>query len=316
MTAMKIITPPALHKGDTIGIIAPASPPSSIEKITKGAEYFERLGYRIRMGKNVEKIYGYLAGTDAERADDINDMFADNAIKAIVAVRGGYGTPRILPQIDYGLIKRNPKILVGYSDLTGLQLAIFKKTGLVTFSGPMSGVEMFKGIDPFTEEHFWQMITSTKAHGALRNPDDRSFRTICKGKATGRLLGGNLSLITSVLGTEYSPSYENSILFIEEIDEETYRFDRMMNHLRLAGVFSEAHGIVVGELTDVKASDTTKPTLTVDHLLHHYLGSLSKPVLEGMVYGHIPRKLTIPIGIRASVDANERHVSFLEPAVS
>src|SRR3990172_4036260 len=151
---MKPIKPTALKRGDVIGVIAPASAPVSQEKIDKGAEYLERLGYRVKLGKNVRSLRGFLAGTDEERADDINAMFADREVRAIIAVRGGYGTPRLLPKINYSVVRRNPKILVGYSDLTALQLALFKKTGLVSFSGPMVGVEMFNGIDAFTEEHF------------------------------------------------------------------------------------------------------------------------------------------------------------------
>ncbi len=312
---MKALRPSALKKGDLIGVIAPASPPSAFEKITKGAEYLERLGYNVKLGKNIEKVYGYLAGTDEERASDINDMFADTQVKAIIAVRGGYGTPRLLSLVNFNLIKKNPKILVGYSDLTGLQLAIFKKTGLITFSGPMVGVEMFKGIDPFTEEHFWQMITSKKKLGSIKNPDERTFQALKGGKASGTLLGGNLSLITSLLGSPFSPSYKNSILFLEEVDEESYRFDRMMNQLKIALVFDQTRGIIIGELTDVKTSDTSKPFLTVEQILDDCLSGMKKPIMTGLVYGHVPQKLTMPIGISAAMDAHKGMISFLESAV-
>ncbi len=235
--------------------------------------------------------------------------------RAIIAVRGGYGTPRLLPLINYRLVKRNPKILVGYSDLTALQMALYKKTGMVSFSGPMAGVEMFKSIDPFTEEHFWKMITSTKKSGVVHNPDSRLLKSMGKGRASGVLIGGNLSLITSIAGTPYLPSFRNAILFFEEIGEECYRFDRMMNQLALAGIFGEAKGIVVGELTDIKASDPERPFLTVDEIVADHLSSLSKPILTGLVYGHVARKLTMPIGIRAVVDASDRSLSFLEAAV-
>ncbi|MDD8016896.1 MAG: LD-carboxypeptidase [Bacteroidota bacterium] len=313
---MKIIKPKALKKGDCIGIVAPASPPSSPEKITKGAEYLERLGYRVKFGKNVNKVNGYLAGTDAERADDLHEMFEDKEVKAIIAVRGGYGTPRLLPLLNYSLIKKNPKILVGYSDLTALQLAILKKTGLVTFSGPMVGVEMFKGIDPFTEEHFWTMITSKKKFGALTNPDGHQLQVMNSGKASGVLMGGNLSLITAIIGTPYLPSFKNSLLFMEEIEEECYRFDRMLNHLRLAQILSQTNGVIVGDLTDVKPSDTSKPFLTAEEVLKDFLMPLKKPVVSGLIYGHVPKKFTMPIGIRASLDASVQSLSFSEAAVS
>ncbi|MEW6061742.1 MAG: LD-carboxypeptidase [Bacteroidota bacterium] len=312
---MTIVKPSALKKGDLIGIIAPASPPSVPEKITKGAEYLERLGYRVKLGKNVSKVYGYLAGTDQERADDIHEMFADKQVKAVIAVRGGYGTPRLLPLLNFSLIKKNPKILVGYSDLTALQLAIFKKTGLITFAGPMAGVEMWKEIDPFTEEHFWRMLTSKKKYGVVQNPDGKEFTSLNTGTASGRLLGGNLSLISSIIGSPYIPSFKNSLLFIEEVEEECYRFDRMMNHLHIANILKETNGVIVGELTDVKASDTSKPFLTVEEILNDYLKPLKKPVVTGLVHGHIPKKLTMPIGIKGTLNANKRTLSFDEAAV-
>jgi muramoyltetrapeptide carboxypeptidase len=312
---MKSVKPKALRHGDVIGVIAPASAPTSQEKIDKGAAYLERLGYRVKFGKSVRAVRGFLAGTDEQRAADVNEMFADKHVRAIIAVRGGYGTPRLLPLINYSLVKRNPKIFVGYSDLTALQLAFYKKTGMVSFSGPMAGVEMFKGIDPFTEEHFWKMITSTKKSGAVHNPDSRPFQSIEQGRASGILIGGNLSLITSITGTPYLPSFKNSILFFEEIGEECYRFDRMMNQLALAGIFNEAKGIIVGELTDIKPSDPEKPFLTVDEILADHLSHLSKPILTGLVYGHVARKLTMPIGIRAILDTTKCSLSFLEAAV-
>lgn len=309
------LKPNALKKGDVIGIVSPASPPSSTEKIFKGAEYLERLGYRVKIGRNTEKIYGYLAGTDRERASDINEMFADKEVKAIIAVRGGYGTPRLLPLLNYPMIKRNPKILVGYSDLTALQLAIYRKTGLITFSGPMAGVEMFKGIDPFTEEHFWRCVTSTKKLGVFSNPDDRPLTPLSLGKASGVLLGGNLSLVAAIAGSPYLPSFKDSLLFIEEIEEETYRFDRLMSQLRLIGAFRDAKGIIIGELTDVKTGDMTKPYLSVEQVLNDHLTELHKPIVTGLVYGHVPRKLTLPIGIRATLDAKKGQLIAAESAV-
>ncbi|MFA6541158.1 MAG: LD-carboxypeptidase [Bacteroidota bacterium] len=313
---MKTIKPAALKKGDLIGVVCPASPPSSVEKISRGVEYLERLGYRVTLGKNIDKVYGYLAGTNEERADDLNGMFADKNVKAIIAVRGGYGTPRILPFIDYSLIKKNPKILVGYSDLTALQLAIFQKTGLITFSGPMVGVEMFKGIDPFTEEHFWKTVTSTKKIGPIRLPAGRVFTSIRKGKSSGRLLGGNLSLITSILGSSYSPSYSGALLFLEEIEEELYRFDRMMTQLKIARIFDLSNGVLIGELTDVKASDTSKPNLTLEQILADTFAGIKKPVMTGLVYGHVPKKLTIPVGAEAVMDAGKGTVTIIEPAAA
>ena len=311
----KVLKPKALKKGDTIGLIAPASAPVSFERVEEGAAYLEGLGYRVRLGKNIRSVRGYLAGADSERADDFNAMFADKDVKAIIAARGGYGSPRILPLIDYSLVRRNPKIFVGYSDLTALQLALFRKCGLVSFSGPMAAVEMSRGIDPYTEEHFWRMITSAKKLGEIKNPDDRPFEQVRIGKASGCLLGGNLSLIASLLGTPYLPSFGNSILFLEEVEEEPYRFDRLLNHLALGGVFRDVKGILIGELTDVKPADSAKPHLTVNQILSDHFSELRKPILGGLAYGHVARKMTIPLGIRASVDATHQSISLLEACV-
>ncbi|MFA6468498.1 MAG: LD-carboxypeptidase [Bacteroidota bacterium] len=310
-----IVKPRPLRKGDLIGIIAPASPPSTAEKIYKGAEYLEKIGYRVTFGKNIEKMNGYLAGTDQERADDIHTMFTDKNVKAIFTVRGGYGTPRLLPLLDYSLIRNHPKILVGYSDITALQLALFKKTGLVTFSGPMSGVEMFKGIDPYTEEHLWAVLTSTKRIGNVDQPNGRPLQSIGTGKGSGTLLGGNLSLITSLIGSPYLPSFKQSILFFEEVEEETYRFDRMMNHLRISNILRDAVGVIVGELTDVKSSDVSRPYPTAEQVTSEYLAHFRKPVVSGLAYGHVPVKLTIPIGIKATLDADNRTIRFDESCV-
>jgi muramoyltetrapeptide carboxypeptidase len=203
---MKLLKAPKLRRGDVIAIIAPASAPSASEKIEKGVRYFEQLGYRVKLGTHVHAQHGHLAGTDEQRLNDLNTMLRDPQVKAIFAVRGGYGTPRLLPFVDYKAIRQQPKIIVGYSDITGLQLAIFRKTGLVTFSGPMSGVEFWKKPDPYTEEHFWRLVTSTKKPGKLPQPAKEPSKKRISGRAEGPLLGGNLSLIISNLGTPFSPS--------------------------------------------------------------------------------------------------------------
>ena len=184
---MIIIKPPRLHRGNIIGLVAPASTPSSEEKIQKGAAYLERLGYRVKFGKHIRDTHGFLAGTDEERAADFNEMVRDKNVKAIFAIRGGYGTPRILQMIDYRLLKQNPKIIVGYSDITALQLAIFRKIGLVTFSGPMTGTDMWKDFDPYSERKFWQLVTSTKKIGILKNPSDEPLKIFRTRKSKGKI---------------------------------------------------------------------------------------------------------------------------------
>jgi muramoyltetrapeptide carboxypeptidase len=241
-------------------------------------------------------------------------MFADRRVKAIVAVRGGYGTPRLLSGLKYRLVALNPKILVGYSDMTALQLALWKKCRLVTFHGPMAGVEMANKIDPFTEEMFWRIVTSATSMGevALRSTPTR----LTPGRSTGRLLGGNLSMLVSLLGTRFFPEMSDAVLFLEEIGEEPYRVDRMLTQLRNAGVISTCRGIVAGQFTDCVPKDPTKPSLSVDELLLQTARLTTRPVLSNLPFGHVPSKMTLPVGLRVRVDADACSVTYLESAVS
>ena len=309
-----VIKPPRLRKGETIGLISPASPPSSSEKIEKSVRYLERLGYRVAVGAHAMDQNGYLAGSDQHRADDFNQMIRDKGVQAIIAVRGGYGTPRILPLLDYSAVKRNPKIIVGYSDLTALQLAVFRKTNLMTFSGPMAGVEMWNSIDPYTEEHFWRILTSAARVGKLPPPADSVPVLFHPAKVTGRLLGGNLSLLTSILSTPYSPRYERSLLVLEEVDEAPHRVDRMLTQLFNAGILQEIAGLLLGHFTDCNPADPSKPFIPTDRVLDDVIARLTVPVLTNVQFGHIPKKLTLPIGARACLSPDGQ-LDVLESAV-
>jgi len=312
---MTIIKPQKLRKGSTIGLVAPASTPSTEEKIEKGAAYLEQLGYRVKFGEHIRKLHGYLAGTDEERAADFNNMVRDKNVNAIFAIRGGYGTPRILQMIDYSSLKQNPKIIVGYSDITALQLAIFRKIGLVTFSGPMTGIEMWKGIDPYTEEHFWQLLTSKKKIGVLKNPNDAPLKILKHGKAHGRLLGGNLSMIVCLMGTPFLPKFLDSILFLEDVEEAPHRIDRMLAQLFNAGILYGLSGLVFGKFTDCNPSNPSEPHLTVDQIQKEYAEKIKCPVIGNFQYGHIPRMLTVPIGLQAMLDSERNRLEVLESAV-
>ena len=294
-----ILKPPRLRKGDTIGLVSPASPPSSSEKIEKSVRYLEGLGYRVIVGTHAMNQNGYLAGSDQHRAEDFNKMIRDKSVRAVIAVRGGYGTPRLLPLIDYSAVKKNPKIIVGYSDLTALQLALFRKTGLVTYSGPMAAVEMWNSIDPYTEEHFWRILTSASAPGVLPPPPDSPPVIHHPAKITGRILGGNLSLLISLLSTPYSPQYKGALLLLEEVDEAPHRVDRMLTQLFNAGILKSINGLLFGQFTDCNPADPSKPFLSTDQVLADAVARLPIPVLTNLRYGHIPKKLTIPIGVRA-----------------
>lgn len=313
MASTYILKPQRLKKGDLIGIVTPASPIADASRIDKGVKYLERLGYRVVVGTNVGKIHGYLAGTDEERLADLHAMIADRRVKAIIAIRGGYGTPRLLSKFDYKLISQNPKVIVGFSDITALQLALWSRCRLITFHGPMAGVEMANAIDPFTEELFWRTVTSTKKIGPLQWNTPPSM--LQAGTSTGRLFGGNLSLVVSLLGTRYFPTPADSVLFIEEIAEEPYRIDRMITQLRNSGVLSKCNAVLTGQFTDCIPKDNTQPSLTIDDLLNAMAHDAGKPFLSNLPFGHVPQKITLPFGLKVRVDADEREVTYLEAAV-
>lgn len=313
---MVLTKPPRLKKGDVIGLVAPASTPSSAEKVEKGVKYLESLGYRVKIGARVMETYGYLAGSDEHRAEDFNSMLRDPQVRAIIAIRGGYGTPRILQCIDYRAARRDPKIIVGYSDMTALQLALFRKTGLVTFSGPMAGVEMWNGIDPYTEEHFWRVATSTSMIGVLENPEEEPLRVLKQGQGSGRLLGGNFALVASLMGTPYLPNLRGSVLILEDVDEAPHRIDRMFAQLKNANVLKNLSGLLLGKFTDCVPSDPSKPYLTVSQIIDEVAAGMKCPVAANVQYGHIPKKLTIPFGLRTKVDTMRARIEVMESAVS
>jgi muramoyltetrapeptide carboxypeptidase len=312
---MKILKPPALKKGDVIGIVSPASSPDDFTRIEQGVKYLESLGYRVKLGKHIFKRYGYLSSTDDERADDLNEMFADEKVKAIICVRGGYGTPRLLDKVDYNLIKKKPKIFVGYSDITALQLAIFKKTGLVTFSGPMLAVDIYSNFDSFAEDFFWRILTSREKKIEIKNPNGVELNTLKSGKATGTLLGGNLSLIASIMGTKYQPNFNGSVLVIEDIGEEPYRIDRYLSQLKNSGVLYKINACILGQFTDCAPKEPEK-SLTLEQIFNDYLGNLKIPVISNLSYGHIPQKLTLPLGARVRVDAKRQKITIIESVLA
>lgn len=307
------LKPDLLRHGDLIGIITPASQMVA-EKLDTGVNYLKDKGYRVILGNHVYDSYGYLAGKDEDRVDDLHFMFSNPEVKAIISSRGGYGTPRLLDHLDYDLIARNPKIFIGYSDLTSLQLAFWKHAGLVSFSGPMAAVEMGKKIDPFSEKNLWSLVCDNHPDGFVFNNENQEIEVLNPGKSGGILLGGCLSLVSSIIGTRHQPDFDNSILILEDIGEQPYRIDRYLCQLRSAGIFNQVNGIILSQFVDCndKKGD---PTLTLDEIFSDYFDSLSIPVIKNFLYGHIPRKLTIPFGIEVEIDTYKNVVRSLEPAV-
>jgi muramoyltetrapeptide carboxypeptidase len=312
---MKLLKPKKLSKGDLIGVISPASNPDDLSKIDKGVQYLEKLGYNVEVGKNVGQKRGYLAGDDKQRLDDLHSMFKNKHVKAIINVRGGYGSGRLLDKINFNLIRKNPKIFVGYSDITALQMAMLKKAGLVTFAGPMLAVDFHGKINSYTEENFWKLLTSTKKIGKLKNPEKESFYVLNKGRSEGKLVGGNLALITSLLGTDYQPNFKNAILMVEEIGEVPYRIDRMFNQLKLAKIFNQVNGIILGRFVDCYETDTDKETLTLNEIIEDYLADLKMPILYNFKHGHVKQNMTVPFGLNCKLNSSRKFVEITESAV-
>jgi muramoyltetrapeptide carboxypeptidase len=312
----KLLKPPRLRPGDLIGIVAPASPMKH-DKLDQGIRYLENLGYKVKLGKFVFHEHGYLAGRDRERAADLNKMFRDRRVKAVFCIRGGYGTPRLLPLLDFQAIRANPKIFVGYSDITAIQLAMLRHAGLVTFSGPMVAAEMAKGIEPFTEENFWRILTHPEPVGDLIRPAAGRYEMISSGRATGPLVGGCLSLVACLIGSPHFPNMNGSIFCVEEIGEAPYRIDRMLTQLREAGVLKNIGGFVLGQMTDCVPTDN-EPSQTLDDLMRDFIKPLKIPALAGLDYGHVHVKYTLPIGVRAELIARgeQPKLRIVEAAVS
>lgn len=313
---MSLIKPPRLQKGETIGIISPASSPDDLSRIEKAVLYFEKNGFRCEVGKNVGKYFGYLAGTDEQRASDFNEMFADKNIKAIICVRGGYGTPRILDKINYSVIKKNPKIFVGYSDITAIHSAIIKKCKLITFAGPMAAVDFWNDVSPYTEEIFWKILTGRGKPGKIKFPENIVLNSSYKKKVEGKIIGGNLALIVSLIGTKYFPSLKDKILLLEEIGEKPYRVDRMLNQLRLAGEFNQISAVLLGAFTDCEEEDKDKKSLSLDNVIEDYLGARNFPLIKNLPHGHIKNNMTIPIGAKISVNPIKNYFEITEAVVS
>lgn len=313
---MKILKAPRLRRGDLIGLVAPASPPLDWTHVERGVRYLESLGYRTRLGPHLQARHGYLAGTDLQRAADFNAFLRDPQVRAIFAVRGGYGTPRLLPLIDYGAARRDPKIVVGYSDITALQMALWRRAGLVTFAGPMLVADLAGHRDPFAEEQFWRLLTSTGRVGELPQPEGAPLRQRHAGKAEGRLLGTNLSLLCASLGTPFSPDYRQALLVLEDVGEQLHRLDRMLTQLRNAGVLRRLSGLILGAFTKCVPNDRTRPFLSQAEIFADMLQWCPQPAVDRFAFGHVATKVTVPLGCLARLDADRGRLEVVETAVS
>lgn len=317
----KLIRPRALKPGDTVGIVSPASQVSEPERLAMAQQTVDTLGLKAKWGKNVRAKHPYGAASIAERVEDLHAMFSDPEVKAIFCVRGGYSSGQLLNQLDYKLIARNPKIFAGFSDITALHLAIHKMTGLVTLHGPV----LLSHFTPYTMECFKRALFNTAPLGQLTNPNDtdsrkfnHSSQTIASGKARGRLIGGNLTLISTTMGTPFEIETKDRIFFTEDVEEEPYRIDRMLTQLRLAGKLTQSAGIVFGECKGcrLKEKDPASWSVPLENVLNLELGNLKIPAFSGLTIGHTDNQLTLPIGVMATLDADRRELVIEESATA
>jgi muramoyltetrapeptide carboxypeptidase len=327
------IKPPRLNYGDTVGIIAPASAPPDPKAIEQSVEALEQLGFKPKLAPNVRRRWGFLAGSDRERAGDLMKMFVDRKVNAILCVRGGYGTARLLPLLDYGKIRANPKIFIGYSDITSLHCAFLVKANLISFHGPMLNSDFIKDDLPeFTLQSFLRMLMEPEAAGSVRkglsvkggkNSPGRAkssnISILHSGKAMGQLIGGNLSILCATLATPYQPSFQNRILFLEDLDEVPFRFDRMLTHLLNAGLLQQVAGVAIGtnkNCIDPKTKGCKEYRQTTEDVFKERLAPLKVPVVLGLPFGHVPTNATLPVGVRATLDGINGDLVIEEAAVT
>ncbi|MFS0662886.1 LD-carboxypeptidase [Bacillus mojavensis] len=303
--------PNALKKGDTVGVIAPASPPDP-KKLETALLFLEELGLQVKLGKALKNQHGYLAGQDDERLADLHEMFKDQEVKAVLCACGGFGTGRIASSIDYSLLCKHPKIFWGYSDITFLHTAIHQNTGLVTFHGPMLSSDIgLEDVHPLTKASYQQLFQET----AFTYTEKLSPLTVLvPGKAEGALVGGNLSLLSSTLGTPFEIDTRGKLLFIEDIDEEPYQIDRMLNQLKMAGKLSDAAGILVCDFHNCIPVKREK-SLTLEQVLEDYIVSSGRPALRGFKIGHCSPSIAVPVGVHAAMDTAKKTV-VIEAGVS
>lgn len=307
--------PPPLRPGDTVAVLAPASAPLDVSKLDAGVDYLRGLGYHVERGRRELRPHGYLSGTDEERLEELNRFLRRDDVRAIFCARGGYGTLRILPDVDYEAARRHPKLVVGYSDITALQCALLCRAGVPSLSGPMVAVE-WAAMDAASETQFWQIARGTRVD-ALRGPAGEALGPMRSGAAEGVLVGGNLTMIARLIGTPYLPSLDGAILFLEEVGEQPYRLDGLFAQLRLSGILERLGGLVLGGFTEWEPDDD-RPTLTPDEVFDAYLRDAPFPVATGLVYGHFPVKSAVPIGIRARLDVTDEsaHLTLLDALVA
>lgn len=312
--------PRRLRPGSVVGVVDPASATWDPMDVDVVVESLAALGLKAKLGAHLMDRRGYLAGRDEDRAADVMAMFTDPDVDAVHALRGGWGCARLLPHLDFDAIARNPKILLGYSDITALLLPVVARGGFVTFHG-MNGASEW---NRFNVDWFRRVLmqgeavtmTNPRTTGDLLAPVEDRIRTITPGRAQGRLLGGNLTVLTTIIGSGLLPDFADAILFIEDVQEAPYRIDRMFMQLKLAGILDQVRAVVWGRCTKCSPGEGSFGSLTISDILDDYLKPLKVPAWEGAQIGHIARQFIVPLGVQAEVDAARGSIRLLEPAVA
>ena len=309
-----MIKPKPLRRGDTIGLVgisgAMHEPETRFEKML---ESIDALGYKVIVADSCREKYGYLSGTDASRARGLNEAFRNDRVDAVVCMRGGYGVARMLDQVDFDVIRANPKLVLGYSDITALHTAIHQKVGMVTLHGPMPDRHWME-LDDFTRDSMLRAVSSTEPLGVLQNPEGAKPACIVPGRCRGLLVGGNLSLIASACGTPYALDVTDKVLLLEDVNEYIYRLDSMLTQLRLAGMFDKCAGVVLGGFTDC-TEEYERYALSLEDIIRDIIVPAGKPVLGNMSIGHMKTKITVPLGVECAVDAEAGTLEILENAL-
>lgn len=320
MGSKALVRPPKLRNGSRITLVAPAGPLVERDDVARAAELCRALGYLPTVAPHALDKYGYLAGGDDARLADLNDALASPDVDGVWCVRGGYGITRLLGSVDFAGFARHPKPVIGFSDITALLVALRQETGVVTFHGPTARGSM----PAFTRRHFERVVARAEPGGALERlpatpdvlvPQRDRIVALREGVVEGPLTGGNLTLLQCLIGTPFAPVLDGAILFIEDVGEEVYRIDRMLAHLRLAGLLARVAGVAVGRFTEVgrRGADGV---IGLEEVLETYLAPLGVPVAWGFPVGHIDDQWTLPLGVRARLDAGRGTLELLEAAVS
>ncbi|MDE1918748.1 MAG: LD-carboxypeptidase [Sphingomonadales bacterium] len=316
--ARTLARPPRLHAGDTVGLIAPASSDDQPIHLDNAMNTVRGMGLIPHTGRHVSDIYGYFSGSDADRAADIHAMFADDSVRAIFAIRGGWGSARLLPLLDWDLIRANPKLVVGSSDVTALHLAIAARGGFASIHAP----NISNHWDKISWDSFWQMGFDAEtplldgAQGQDKTQERWRITTLHSGRARGRLLGGNLTVLSTLVGTPWLPDFEGAILFLEEVGEAEYRVDRMLNQLALSGILGKLSGVIFGQCMRCSANVPNYAGFTVPDILGQYFKPLGIPAFSGANIGHIANQLSLPVGAQVEMDAEAGTIRLLQPIVT